>query len=43
VERALATPGSLEARLLMHAKSFTGPIEDYMSPQLEPAALQHMT
>jgi hypothetical protein len=43
VERALANPGKLDARLMMHAKSFTGPIEDYMSPQLEPAALRYLT
>ncbi len=43
IERALASPGKLDARLMMHAKSFTGPIEDYMSPQLEPAALRYLT
>jgi hypothetical protein len=43
VERALASPGKLDARLMMHAKSFAGPIDDYMSPQLEPAALRHLS
>jgi hypothetical protein len=30
----------LDASALLYIKSFFGPIEDYMSPQLEPGALE---
>lgn len=39
IEGILAQSGRLDARFLMHLKSYTGPIEDFTSPQLEPAAL----
>ncbi len=37
-----ANAGRLDARFLMHLKSHLGPIEDYMSPGLEPSALAHL-
>jgi hypothetical protein len=39
VDRLAAHSGRLDAKMLMYLKSHFGPIEDYMSPQLEPAAL----
>lgn len=39
VESILARSGQLDAKFLMHIKSYTGPIENFTSPQLEPAAL----
>ena len=34
--------GPLDARLLLYFKSHLGPIEDFISPQLEPAALRRL-
>jgi len=39
IDALAARAGQLDARLLMYLKSHLGPIEDFMSPQLEPAAL----
>ena len=39
VESILAQSGRLDAKFLMNIKSYTGPIENFTSPQLEPAAL----
>jgi hypothetical protein len=39
IDRIAAQAGRLDARLLMYLKSHLGPIEDFMSPQLEPPAL----
>lgn len=40
--RTASQPTRLDARLLMYLKSHLGPIEDFMSPQLEPAALARL-
>lgn len=39
IDMLASRPGQLDARLLMYLKSHLGPIEDFMSPQLEPSAL----
>ncbi len=39
IDQVAAQAGRLDARLLMYLKSHLGPIEDFMSPQLEPSAL----
>jgi len=38
IDHVAAQAGRLDARLLMYLKSHLGPIEDFMSPQLEPQA-----
>lgn len=43
INRLATRSGRLDARMLMYLKSHFGPIEDYMSPQLEPAAWRHFT
>ena len=40
IDKIAAQP--LDARLMMYFKSHLGPIEDFMSPQLEPAALARL-
>jgi hypothetical protein len=42
IDRLATQSGRLDARLLMYLKSHLGPIEDFMSPQLEPAALARL-
>lgn len=42
IDRIAANAGSLDARFMMYLKSHLGPIEDYTSPQLEPAALAQL-
>jgi len=42
IETMLENTDKLDARFLMYLKSFTGPIEDYMSPAVEPAALSSL-
>ena len=39
IERIAMHANKLDAKFLMYLKSHTGPIENYMSPALEPAAL----
>jgi hypothetical protein len=39
IDQIAAQAGRLDARMLMYLKSHLGPIEDFMSPQLEPQAL----
>jgi hypothetical protein len=39
IDQIAAQAGRLDARMLMYLKSHLGPIEDFMSPQLEPTAL----
>jgi hypothetical protein len=43
IDRIAAQAGRLDARLLMYLKSHLGPIEDFMSPQLEPSALSRLS
>ena len=43
IDEIAARPSKLDARGLMFLKSHLGPIEDFMSPQLEPAALARLT
>ncbi|GEM_PF-606694 len=42
IDFILAHAEKLDAKFLMHIKSHTGPIENYMSPALEPAALNKL-
>ena len=42
IDQIAAQAGRLDARLLMYLKSHLGPIEDFMSPQLEPSALNRL-
>ncbi|MBT7956293.1 MAG: hypothetical protein HN731_13960 [Rhodospirillaceae bacterium] len=42
LEFILSNADKLDAKFLMHIKSHTGPIENYMSPALEPAALNKL-
>lgn len=43
IDQLASRPGRLDARLLMYLKSHLGPIEDFMSPQLEPSALGRLS
>ena len=43
IDQIAAQPSQLDARGLMYLKSHLGPIEDFMSPQLEPAALARLS
>ena len=42
IERIAMHANKLDAKFLMYLKSHTGPIENYMSPALEPAALSRI-
>ncbi len=39
VDRIAQNAGRLDAKFMMHIKSHFGPIEDFLSPQMEPAAM----
>ncbi len=43
VDRIISLGAQLDARFLMYIKSYLGPIEDYMSPEMEPAELRNLT
>ncbi|MEK9677394.1 MAG: hypothetical protein VW169_03285 [Rhodospirillaceae bacterium] len=43
VDRIISLGPQLDARFLMYIKSYLGPIEDYMSPEMEPAELRNLT
>ena len=42
VDRIIALGAKLDARFFMYIKSYLGPIEDYMSPEIEPAELRNL-
>jgi hypothetical protein len=41
VDHIISLAPNLDVRFLMHIKSYLGPIEDYMSPELEPGGLKY--
>lgn len=43
VDKIIAHSAKLEANFLMYIKSYLGPIEDYMSPEMEPAELHRIS
>ena len=42
VDQIIEMAPKLDARFLMHIKSYLGPIEDYMSPELEPLEFKNL-
>ena len=43
IDRIIGQAGNLDAKFLMLLKSHIGPIENYMSPSMEPVALERLS